>query len=168
MTHTKYLSSTIELWAPDRLVKYTRNARTHSQSQINQIAASIEQFDFTNPILVDTASGILAGHGRLLAALALELELVPVIVLDHLTDTEKRACILADNQLALNAGWDDKLLAEEIARLEIGYVDVLIRRWQQHTGKGATLEGDGRVFEEVAARRLPEFHPPDERGRRRL
>jgi DNA modification methylase len=118
MTHTRYLSSAIELWAPDRLVPYTRNARTHSQSQIDQIAASIEQFGFTNPILVDTAAGILAGHARLLAALALELELVPVIVLDHLTDTEKRAYILADNQLALNAGWDDTLLAEEIAALE--------------------------------------------------
>ncbi len=113
-----FLSTIIERWPVDRLIPYDRNARTHSVEQIEQIARSIREFGFTNPILVDTAAGILAGHARLLAARRLSLAEVPVIVLDHLTDTQKRAYILADNKLALNAGWDDELLASELAALE--------------------------------------------------
>jgi len=146
MLTPKYISSTIELWPPDRLVPYTHNARTHSQTQIDQIAASIEQFGFTNPILVDTASGILAGHARLLAALALGLKLVPVIVLDHLTDIQKRAYIIADNRLALNAGWDDTLLAQELALLQ---------------EEGFPLETVGFDEEELAALLAEETAPAD-------
>src|ERR1700693_3334174 len=112
------IAQRIELWPVDKLVPYAKNARTHSDEQIAQIAASIIQFGFTNPILVDTNAGILAGHGRLLAARKLGLTEVPVIVLDHLSETQKRAYILADNRLALNAGWDDELLAVELAELE--------------------------------------------------
>src|SRR5450631_1415531 len=103
----------IELWAIERLIPFARNPRTHSEAQVAQIAASIAAFGFNNPILVDTMAGIIAGHGRLLAARKLKLAEVPVIVLDHLTEAQKRAYILADNQLALNAGWDDTLLAAE-------------------------------------------------------
>ncbi|HEV2200002.1 MAG TPA: site-specific DNA-methyltransferase [Bryobacteraceae bacterium] len=97
---------------------YARNPRTHSDAQVAQIAASIAEFGFNNPILVDTKRGIIAGHGRLLAARKLQLAEVPVIVLDHLTEAQKRAYILADNQLALNAGWDDTLLRAELAALQ--------------------------------------------------
>jgi DNA modification methylase len=90
----------------------------HSDAQITQIAASIDSFGFNNPILVDTEAGIIAGHGRLLAARKLGLREVPVIVLDHLSETQKRAYIIADNQLALNAGWDDELLRVELAALQ--------------------------------------------------
>src|SRR5271169_4755384 len=100
----------IELWLIDKLIPFARNPRTHSDAQIAQIAASIEAFGFNNPIWVDTRAGIIAGHGRALAARKLGLAEVPVIVLDHLSDAQKRAYIIADNQLALNAGWDDELL----------------------------------------------------------
>src|SRR5580765_833428 len=108
------LAKRIELWPIDRLIPFARNPRTHSEAQVAQIAASIVEFGFLNPILVDTKAGILAGHGRLLAARKLQLKKVPVIVLDHLTETQKRAYIIADNQLALNAGWDDDLLRVEL------------------------------------------------------
>ena len=108
----------IELWLIDKLIPWARNPRTHSEAQIAQIAASIAEFGFNNPILVDTKAGIIAGHGRLLAARKLGLKEVPVIVLDHLTEAQKRAYIIADNQLALNAGWDDELLGIELASLQ--------------------------------------------------
>ena len=108
----------IELWPIEKLVLYARNPRTHSDAQVAQIAASIAEFGFNNPILVDTKDGIIAGHGRLLAARKLQLQEVPVIVLDHLTDAQKRAYIIADNQLALNAGWDEELLRDELAALQ--------------------------------------------------
>ncbi len=111
------MASHIEMWVVGRLIPYARNPRTHSDAQIAQIAASIAEFGFNNPILVDTNAGIIAGHGRLLAAQKLGLEEVPVIVLDHLSEAQKRAYIIADNQLALNAGWDDETLRSELAAL---------------------------------------------------
>ena len=109
----------IELWPVTRLVPYERNARTHSPEQVAQIVASIQEFGFTNPILVDSDDGILAGHGRLAAAKDLGMDQVPVIVLDHLTPAQRRAYVLADNQLALNAGWDQDLLRQEVAALNL-------------------------------------------------
>ena len=111
------MAKRIELWPVDKLVPYARNARTHSDAQIAQIAASIAEFGFNNPILVDTNAGIIAGHGRLLAARKLKLDQVPVVVLDHLTETQKRAYILADNKLAELAGWDEEVLRGELAEL---------------------------------------------------
>lgn len=107
----------IEHWPIDRLKPYERNARTHSREQIEKIAASMTEFGFTNPILVDGQDGIIAGHGRIEAAKLLGLETVPVVVLDHLSDAQRRAYILADNRLALDAGWDEELLAAEFADL---------------------------------------------------
>jgi DNA modification methylase len=118
MNTLESFKSTIEYWSTDRLIPNTRNARTHSQSQIGEIKASINQFGFTTPILSDPEGNVLAGHARLSAALSLGLETVPVIVLHHLTELQKRAYLLVDNKLALNAEWDDELLAEEIAALE--------------------------------------------------
>jgi hypothetical protein len=112
------MAQRIEHWPLERLIPWARNPRTHSDAQVAQIAASIAAFGFNNPILVDTKAGILAGHGRLLAARKLQLAEVPVIVLDHLTDAQKRAYIIADNQLALNAGWDETLLAAELVALQ--------------------------------------------------
>ena len=113
------LAHAIELWPLDRLVPFDRNPRTHSASQVDQIAASIREFGFNNPILVDSRAGIIAGHGRWLAAQQLGLTEVPVIVLDHLTETQKRAYVIADNQLALQAGWDDDLLRAELEALQV-------------------------------------------------
>lgn len=108
----------IELWPVSRLMPYKRNARTHSQEQIAQIAASISEFGFLNPILVDSSEGIIAGHGRLAAAKELGLIEVPVVVFDHLTEPQRRAYVIADNQLALQAGWDEDLLAQELDMLQ--------------------------------------------------
>jgi DNA modification methylase len=115
---TQHAAQSIEHWPIERLIPWAKNPRTHSEAQIAQIAASIAEFGFNNPILVDTRDGIIAGHGRLLAGRKLGLTEVPVIVLDHLTEAQKRAYIIADNQLALNAGWDDELLREEMAALQ--------------------------------------------------
>lgn len=101
----------------DQLVPYIRNARTHSADQIAQIAGSIAEFGFVNPILVGEDDVIIAGHGRLLAAQKLGLENVPVIVLDHLNEAQRRALVIADNRIAENAGWDEELLAVELGAL---------------------------------------------------
>jgi DNA modification methylase len=100
------------------LIPYANNARTHSDEQVLQIAASIKEFGFTNPILLDGDNGIIAGHGRVMAAKKLGMEEVPTIELTHLSEAQKKAYILADNKLALNAGWDDALLAIEFEELK--------------------------------------------------
>jgi site-specific DNA-methyltransferase (adenine-specific) len=110
-------------------VPYERNARTHSSEQIAQIAASIQEFGFTNPILVANDDGIIAGHGRLAAAKDLGLKEVPVVVLDHLTPTQRRAYVLADNKLALNAGWDVDMLAAEIEGLQLLEFNLSLLGW---------------------------------------
>jgi DNA modification methylase len=114
----------IELWPVDRLVPYERNARTHSASQVAQIAASIVEFGFNAPILVDSNAGIIAGHGRLMAARKLGLAEVPVIVLDHLSETQKRAYIIADNKLTELGGWDTEALSLEIKDLQEAEFDL--------------------------------------------
>ncbi len=101
-----------------QLVPYAANARTHSEQQIAQIAASITEFGFTNPILTGAANIIIAGHGRLLAAQKLGIDKVPVIVLEHLDEAQRRALVIADNKLAENAGWDEELLRVELAALD--------------------------------------------------
>ena len=106
----------------DQLIPYARNSRTHSDAQIAQIAASIREFGFLNPIIVDGDSGIIAGHGRVLAARQLGLDMLPCIEADHLTDAQRKAYVLADNKLALNAGWDNDLLRVELGELgELGF-----------------------------------------------
>ena len=145
-------------WRPlGELIPYARNPRTHTDAQVAQIAASIREFGWTNPVLVDGANGIIAGHGRVLAARKLGLERVPVIELAHMSEAQKRAYVLADNQLALNAGWDEALLRLELADLsELGFDLGLI-------GFGAgelerLLAGEGRtgLTEDDEAPALPE------------
>lgn len=110
----------------DSLVPYARNSRTHSEGQVAQIAASIREFGFTNPVLVDGEGGIIAGHGRVLAARKLGMKDVPVIDLAHLTDAQRRAYVIADNKLALNAGWDDEMLRVEFADLKDAGFDLAL------------------------------------------
>ena len=112
-----WFADKIEQWPTAKLLPYARNARTHSDEQVAQIAASIAEFGFTNPILAGSDGVLVAGHGRLAAAQKLGLEVVPVVVLDHLTPTQRRALVLADNKLALNAGWNLDLLASELSDL---------------------------------------------------
>jgi DNA modification methylase len=108
----------IETLQTTTLIPYARNTRTHSEAQVAQIAGSIREFGFTNPILIDAENGIIAGHGRVMAAQKLGLDKVPCIRLGHLTDTQRRAYIIADNKLALNAGWDEEMLELELAALK--------------------------------------------------
>ncbi len=102
----------------DKLVPYASNSRTHSPEQVAQIAASIKEFGFNSPILTDGDNGIIAGHGRLLAARKLGMKEVPTIELSHLTENQRKAYITADNKLALNAGWDMDLLSLEMGDLK--------------------------------------------------
>lgn len=105
-------------WLIDKLIPYARNARTHSPAQVAQVAGSIAEFGFVNPILVGPDNVIIAGHARLLAAKKLGMTEVPVIVLDHLSEIQRRALVIADNRLAMNAGWDDAMLQVELAALQ--------------------------------------------------
>lgn len=117
MTGSVNIPGEIEVVAVDGLVPYARNSRTHSDEQVAQIAASIREFGFTSPVLIGADGGIIAGHGRVMAAQRLGLPSVPCIRLAHLSETQRRAYVIADNQLALNAGWDEELLQMELADL---------------------------------------------------
>ena len=108
------------------LIPYARNSRTHSDEQVAQIAASIREFGWTNPVLVDGDNGIIAGHGRVLAARKLGMAEVPCIELAHLSEAQKKAYIIADNKLALNAGWDNELLAIELHELNAADFDMAL------------------------------------------
>jgi ParB-like chromosome segregation protein Spo0J len=108
----------VERWPTDQIIPYIRNARTHSPEQIAQVAASMIEFGWTNPILVGADRVVIAGHARLLAARKLGMTEVPVIVLSHLSEAQRRALVLTDNKLALNAGWDEEMLRIELDSLE--------------------------------------------------
>ena len=125
------MAKRIELWSIDRLVPYERNSRTHSPEQVAQIAASISEFGFVNPILVDSDAGVIAGHCRLAAARDLGLDEVPVVVLDHLTAEQRKAYVIADNKLALNADWDMGLLQQEVAGLQLQDFDLSLMGWSE-------------------------------------
>ena len=122
--NASWFADKIEQWPTAKLLPYARNARTHSDDQVAQIAASIAEFGFTNPILAGSDGIIVAGHGRLAAAQKLGLDVVPVVVLDHLSATQRRALVIADNRIAENAGWDDAMLRIEIATLQDDDFDV--------------------------------------------
>jgi hypothetical protein len=154
------MAKRLELWPLDRLIPYENNARTHGPAQVEQIAASIREFGFTAPILVDGKDGILAGHGRLAAARLLGMAEVPVVVLDHLDARQRRAYLLADNKLAENAGWDPELLALELSAIEIdpavlGFGEDDLRRLhdgldlQAFEGMGAATSGSPAATERV-------------------
>lgn len=136
-----------------KLVPYARNARTHSPQQIDQLARSIEQFGWTIPVLVDEEGVIIAGHGRVLAALQLKLDTVPVMVAAGWTDAQRRAYVIADNQLALNAGWDKDLLNLELGALEAEGFDLSLTGMDLGKGDDKTVAMGSDALEEVAADR---------------
>ena len=113
MAAPKYKEQDIDL-----LIPYARNSRTHSDAQVTKIASSIKEFGFLNPVIIDKDNGIIAGHGRVMAAKKLGMKQVPVLLADHLTEAQKRAYVIADNRLALDAEWDEEMLKVEIAELE--------------------------------------------------
>jgi len=118
------ISSEIEKVKAAELIPYARNSRTHSDEQVQQIASSIKEFGFTNPVLISEGNDIIAGHGRLLAAQLLGIDEVPCIRLAHLNEQQRKAYVIADNKLALNAGWDSDLLALELGELKDGEFDL--------------------------------------------
>lgn len=143
----------VEQWPIDKLIPYAKNSRTHSDEQIAQIAASIKEWGFTTAVLVDEDGGIIAGHGRVLAARKLGIKTLPVMVAKGWTDAQKRAYVIADNKLALNAGWDNELLA-----LELGELSDL----------GFDLELTGFKPEEIKTLELPDFEPGTEEDQGKL
>lgn len=145
----------------DDLIPYARNSRTHSEAQVAQVAASIREFGFTNPVLIDADGGIIAGHGRVLAARKLGMKTVPAIRIDYMTEAQKRAYVIADNKLALNAGWDDELLALELGDLKdegfdlslTGFSDDELARLvidAEETGMPDLASGDREPLQQMA------------------
>jgi DNA modification methylase len=154
------LAGRIELWAIDRLRPYERNPRTHSDEQVDQIAASMVEFGWTNPVLVDEQGGILAGHGRLLAARKLGLAEVPVIRFEHLSEAQKRAYLIADNQLALQAGWSEELLSAELAWLRNESFDLDLVGFDASELERLLALADGEAESDGAEDEVPE--PPED------
>lgn len=154
-TYSPAMAKNIKLKKVEELTPYAKNARTHTEAQIAQIAASIIEFGFTNPILIDGEEGIIAGHGRLQAAKKLGMKEVPVVVLDHLTPAQKKAYIIADNKLAELAGWDEELLAQELADLKgddynldiIGFSDQEVEKLLNSLYENGDDEKDNQVPE---------------------
>ena len=144
------------------LIPYVNNARTHSDEQVTQLASSIKEFGFINPVIIDDQNGLIAGHGRLMAAKKLGLEEVPVLVESHLTEAQKKAYILADNKLALNAGWDADLLKVELSELKdlgfdnldtIGFSDDEIKDILNTELEAVEDEGAGEIPEKPKTQR---------------
>ena len=138
----------IEYWPLDRLIPYARNARTHSPAQVAEIAGSIRAFGFSNPILVGEGADIVAGHGRLAAARKLGLTEAPVIVLRGLSDAQRRQLVLADNRIALNAGWDTEMLSLELADLSTIGIDLSILGFSSKELAAALSSGAGGLMDE--------------------
>jgi len=141
------------------LIPYARNSRTHSEAQVAQIAASIREFGWTNPVLIDAQGGLIAGHGRLLAARKLGMADVPCIVLDHLSETQKRALIIADNKLALNAGWDDEALKVEIEALDDEGFDLKLTGFDERELANMLIAADFAPGTEDDQGRLDQLSP---------
>jgi DNA modification methylase len=147
----------IEQRKVESLIPYVNNSRKHSDEQVAQIAASIKEFGWTNPILVDGENGIIAGHGRLMAARKLSMEKVPVIELAHLSDNQRKALIIADNKLALNADWDNDILALELSDLSAADYDLDILGFDnEEVGKLLKTETEGLTDEDEVPEAPPE------------
>ena len=144
----------VQKWAIDKLIPYARNARTHSDEQVAQIAASIKEWGWTTPVLVDEDGGIIAGHGRTLAAQKLKMTEVPVMVAKGWSEAKRRAYVIADNRLALNAGWDNEMLRIELAEIqELGFdLDL--------TGFGAD-EIKAFMFDDDSEAEMPDLNDGD-------
>lgn len=143
------------------LIPYARNSRTHDEAQVAQIAASIKEFGWTNPILLDGENGIIAGHGRVMAAQKLGESKVPTIELSHMTDIQKRAYIIADNKLALNAGWNNQMLALEIEDLKEANFDIGILGFDQSELKDLFAEEKEEENAYTQNVNAPTYEPSD-------
>ena len=141
-----------------KLIPYALNSRTHSDAQIDQIAASIKEFGFLNPIIVDGENGIIAGHGRVMAAKKLGMTELPVIQADHLSDAQRKAYVIADNKLALNAGWDDDFLKSEIETLhDLDFDEMLLGFNEQELAVLFLEKQEGKTNPEDEWEDMPEF-----------
>ncbi len=160
----RILVESIEHRSVASLVPYANNARTHSDEQVTQIARSIEEFGFVNPVLVGSDDVIVAGHGRLMAARQLGMETVPVIVLGHLTETQRRALVIADNQITANSGWDEDLLKQELAELDALDFDLDLMGFSDEELEGLLLldEPEGQTDDDEIPE--PEEHPVSQAG----
>ena len=152
-----WLADKIEQWPTAKLLPYARNARTHSDEQVAQIAASIAEFGFTNPILAGADGVIVAGHGRLAAAHKLGLALVPVVVLEHLSPTQRRALVIADNRIAENAGWDEAMLRIELVTLQDDDFDVSLTGFDADALAELLADEDGSGDGETEDDAVPEI-----------
>ena len=148
----------------DTLIPYINNARTHSDEQVAQIAASIKEFGWTNPVLVDGDNGIIAGHGRVLAARKLEATEIPVIELNGLSDVQKRAYVLADNQIAINADWDGELLLNELEKLKLDDFDISVTGLRFMDSDIDDLLNTPLIDPDEEWQDMPEFNQEDVRG----
>ena len=135
----------IEYVATDDLIPYINNSRTHSESQVKQIAASIREFGFTNPILIDEGGSVIAGHGRLVAAELLDLDEVPTITLEGLTEAQRKAYVIADNKLALNSGWDFEALRLDLESLKDFDFDIDLLGFSQEELSEILFDSDSEV-----------------------
>jgi DNA modification methylase len=146
-----------EHWSIEKLTPYAKNSRTHNDQQIAQIAASIKEWGFTNPVLIDETGGIIAGHGRIMAARKLGIEQVPVAIAKDWSDAQKRAYVIADNKLALNAGWDNELLALELGELGDAGFDLVLTGFTDEEIKALMpVEVDPGLTDEDATPEVPE------------
>lgn len=152
-----WLADKIEQWPTAKLLPYARNARTHSEEQVAQIAASIAEFGFTNPILAGADGVIVAGHGRLAAAHKLGLALVPVVILEHLSPTQRRALVIADNRIAENAGWDEAMLRIELVTLQDDDFDVSLTGFDADALADLLADEDGNGDGETDDDAVPEI-----------
>lgn len=153
------------------LIPYAGNARTHPPEQIDKIAGSIKKFGFINPIIIDAQNGIIAGHGRLEAAKKLKVKKVPCLLVEHLSEAEKNAYIIADNRMALDSGWDEEILKSELAQLQeldfdladTGFnpdeLDILLNGWD---GDITETEKDGTTTAGITSTIKVKVNPPDE------
>lgn len=141
----------------ETLIPYINNSRTHSEEQVAQIAASIKEFGWTNPILIDHERTVVAGHGRLLAARKLDMKKVPVIILDYLTKAQQKALVIADNKMGLNAGWDYELLATELQDLADADYDVSLLGFSDIELESLNSDIDTSILDELDDSELDDY-----------
>jgi hypothetical protein len=159
----------VEYKATSKLIPYENNTRTHSTEQIQQIADSIIEFGFTNPILIDSSYGIVAGHGRYMAAQQLELTEVPTIMLSGLTEAQRRAYVIADNKLSLNSGWNTEMLKQELLELKELDFDISLTAFSDPELLNIMLDVEEGVTDPYAEwEGMPEYVQPNKQSYRHV
>jgi ParB-like chromosome segregation protein Spo0J len=168
MDKTPATKAKIETLATSSLIPYARNSRTHSEVQVGQIAASIREFGFTSPVLIDKDNTIIAGHGRVLAAQKLGLETVPCIRLAHLTPSQVRAYVIADNRLVETSTWDEKMLATELHALREGDFDLSLTGFDGAAIERFLTDAEAIVDPSAEWKGMPEFEHEDLTAHRKI